>query len=225
MASDLAQLIDHTLLKPEATAADVERVCAEAVRYGFKAVCLNPYWVSRAAGVLAETGVTLCSVADFPFGASRVDVKAGEAARAVADGAGEIDMVVNLGALRSGDLAALDADVRAVRAATQGVLKVIVEASALTEDELVTATEIAAGAGADFVKTSTGYHPSGGARLADLRLIKETIEKTGRADTVSIKASGGIRDLAFARELLDAGATRLGLSSGVALVEQERQHA
>ena len=225
MASDLALLIDHTLLKPEATAADVERVCAEAVRYGFKAVCLNPYWVSTAAGLLAETGVALCAVTGFPFGASRVDVKADEAARAVADGAGEIDMVINLGALRSGDLATVDAEIRAVRAAAHGVLKVIVEASALPVDELVRATEIAAGAGADFVKTSTGYHPCGGARLPDVRLIKETIEATGRAGTVSIKASGGIRDLAFARELVGAGATRLGLSSGVALVEQEEQHA
>jgi deoxyribose-phosphate aldolase len=211
-------MIDHTLLRPDAVAPDVERLCEVAAGYRFKAVCVNPYWVRLSRRLLADSPVLVCSVVGFPFGAARAEVTATEAARAVDDGAHEIDMVLNLGALRGGDLAAAEAGVSAVRAATEGrVLKVILEAAALTPDELARAVELAADAGADLVKTSTGYHPAGGARVADVALMHSTL--AGRP--VGIKASGGVRSREFALELVDAGATRLGASASVALVTAE----
>jgi deoxyribose-phosphate aldolase len=218
MAPAIGPLIEHTLLKPEATAADIERLCAEAVQYRFKAVCINPYWVSRAARVLANSKVALCTVAGFPFGATHSRIKSAEAELALSEGADEVDMVLNLGAVRGGDFDAAEADILAVREVTAGhLLKVIVEATALSEAELVRVVEVAAGAGADLIKTSTGYHPTGGARVADVELIKKTLNGA----PIGIKASGGIREHAFAVQLIQAGATRLGASSGISLIAEE----
>ena len=218
MPSVLGPMIDHTLLKPEATAADIERLCSEAVHHELNAVCVNPYWAGHAAGILGRSNVTVCTVVGFPFGATRAETKRAEATTALADGAGEIDMVVNLGAVKSGDLATAGADIRAVRDATTGaVLKVIVEATALSEPELTRVVGIVAAEGADFVKTSTGYHPTGGARIADVELIRTALDGA----PLGIKASGGIRSYEFATALIDAGATRLGTSSSIALLTEE----
>ncbi|WP_245645773.1 deoxyribose-phosphate aldolase [Pseudonocardia acaciae] len=211
-------MIDHTLLKPEATAADIERLCAEAIQYELKAVCVNPYWASHAAATLTGSTVALCTVVGFPFGASRSTIKSAEATQARAEGATEIDMVVNLGAVKGGDFDTAESDIRAVRDATEGAtLKVIIEATALTEQELTRLVGIVAAAGADFVKTSTGYHPTGGARLTDVTLIRKAL---GNAP-LGIKASGGIRTYAFATDLIAAGATRLGASASIALINEE----
>lgn len=215
MPADLAPFIEHTLLAPDASADRIDRLCAEAVEYGLHAVCVNPYWVRRAAGAVAGSRVAVCAVAGFPFGASPGEVKAREAALAVAEGAGEVDMVVNLGAVKSGDPDTVRADIASVRAAVEAaVLKVIIEAAALTPSELTQVVGLASEAGADFVKTSTGYHPAGGARVADVAAMRAA--RAGRP--LGIKASGGVRTVGFARELIAAGATRLGTSSGVALV-------
>lgn len=218
MSSVLGPMIDHTLLKPEATAADIERLCSEAVQHELNAVCVNPYWVGRAAGILGRSDVTLCSVVGFPFGATRAETKRAEATTALADGANEIDMVLNLGAVKSGDFATAEADIRAVRDATTGkILKVIIEATALSELELTRVVGIVAAKGVDFVKTSTGYHPTGGARISDVELIRKALDGA----PLGIKASGGIRSYDFATALIDAGATRLGTSSSIALLKEE----
>ncbi len=211
--TDLARLIDHTLLRPDATAADVAATCAEARQYGFAMVCLNPVWVAHAAGLLVGSPVGVCSVIGFPFGASRPDIKAAEAAAARADGAREIDMVILLGALKGGDRDAARADIAAVRAAISGAtLKVIIE-TAMLDDHLKTlACEIAVAAGADFVKTSTGYG-GGGATLHDVALMRRIV-----GPSIGVKASGGIRDRATAEAMVAAGATRLGCSASVAIV-------
>ena len=215
MPGDLAPFIEHTLLKPDACAVEVDRLCAEAVQHRLHAVCVNPFWVGRAVSVVDGSSVAVCSVVGFPFGASHGEIKAAEAARAVSEGATEIDMVVNLGAVKSDDPAAVTADIGAVRAsAPAAVLKVIIEAAALTAAELSLVVGLSADAGADFVKTSTGYHPAGGATVADVSAMRAAL--AGRA--LGIKASGGVRTVEFARELVAAGATRLGTSSGVALV-------
>jgi deoxyribose-phosphate aldolase len=215
MPADLARFIEHTLLKPDATVAEIDRLCSEAVEHGLRAVCVNPYWVRRAASMVDGSSVAVCVVAGFPFGASCGEVKAAEAALAVSEGAAEVDMVVNLGAVKSGDPAAVEADIEAVRASVRGaVLKVIIEAAALTGPELALVVGLAAAAGADLVKTSTGYHPAGGATLAQVSAMRAAL--AGRP--LGIKASGGVRTVEFARELIAAGATRLGTSSGVALV-------
>lgn len=211
--ADLARLIDHTLLRPDAGQAAVRRLCAEARAHGFAAVCLNPVQVALAAGELAGCAVRTCSVVGFPFGAAPARVKAFEAAQAVADGAAEVDMVIDLGALQDGRLAAVRADIAAVRAACPGaVLKVIIETCLLDDAQKETACRIAAAAGADFVKTSTGYG-GGGATVADVALMRRVV---GAA--LGVKASGGIRDFATARVMVEAGATRIGTSSGVAIV-------
>ncbi len=207
--AQLAPLIDHTILRPDATEAQVRRYCDEARRYGFHSVCVNPVNVH----VVAAAGVTACSVVGFPFGASRSLIKAAEAAQAVAEGATEIDMVLALGALKQGDHAAVASDIVAVRRATDGVLlKVIIEACLLDDSEKATACRLAVEAGADFVKTSTGYS-SGGATLADVTLMRGVV-----GERVGVKASGGIRDFATAAAMVAAGATRLGVSAGVAIV-------
>ena len=211
--TDLARLIDHTLLRPDATAADIAATCAEARQYGFATVCVNPVWVRHAAESLAGSAVGVCSVVGFPFGASRPDIKAAEATAARADGAREIDMVIALGALKGGDRDAARADVAAVRAAIPGVvLKVIIE-TAMLDDHLKTlACEVAVAAGADFVKTSTGYG-GGGATLHDVALMRRIV-----GPSIGVKASGGIRDRATAEAMVAAGATRLGCSASVAIV-------
>ncbi|HHV22148.1 MAG TPA: deoxyribose-phosphate aldolase [Propionibacterium sp.] len=209
--AELAQFIDHTLLKPEATVADVRALAAEAVELGAFSICISPSMLSAAAlgGAPLELGeVRIATVCGFPSGKHVPDVKAAEAARAVADGAHEVDMVIDVGALREGRLDLVTAEIRAVREATSGaLLKVIIEAAALTDDQIVAACHAAEEAMADFVKTSTGFHPAGGASLEAVRLMRETV-----GDRLGVKASGGIRDYATALAMIDAGASRLGLS-------------
>lgn len=214
--SQLAALIDHTLLKPEATAAQIEQLCAEAVRYGFAAVCVNPAYVKLAVRLLRRSSIPVCTVAGFPLGATLPEVKAYEAARALELGAREIDMVLNVGALRSGDEATVARDIRAVAKAVKaggGLLKIILETALLTDDQKRAACRIAKKCGADFVKTSTGF-AGGGATVADVALMRQTV-----GPKLGVKAAGGIRSLADAQALIAAGANRLGTSAGVALME------
>jgi deoxyribose-phosphate aldolase len=216
-AGVVARLIDHTLLKPDATPEPVRRLCAEARANCFAAVCVNPVWVALAAGELAGSEVVVASVAGFPLGASLPGVKAAEAARAIADGAREVDMVVNVGALKAARHAAVEEDVRGVAdtcRATGALLKVIIEAALLDDEEKVRACAIAKLAGAAFVKTSTGFGP-GGATAADVALMRRTV-----GAGVGVKAAGGIRDWASAKAMIAAGASRIGTSSGVRIVEE-----
>ena len=216
-APTLAGLIDHTLLDPLASASGVEQLCLEAVEWGIGHVCVSPTRVRQAATVLAGTPVAVCSVVGFPSGAHLAEAKASEAGQACADGATEVDMVVSLGAVVDGDWAAVEADVAAVVGAVEPgtAVKVILETSALQPDQARRAAEHAIAAGASWVKTSTGYHPSGGATVEAVRLLHEVA--AGRA---RVKASGGIRTLADATALVDAGAARLGTSRGVALLRE-----
>jgi len=214
-AAEMAKYIDHTLLKPEATIDALAKLCAEAIAYGFKAVCVNSGHVAYIAGKLQGTAVAACSVVGFPLGAMQARAKAFEAENAVAEGATEIDMVLNVGALKDGDRKTVEADIRAVRraAASPIVLKVIIETCLLTAEEKVQACKIAKNVGADFVKTSTGFS-SGGATLEDVALMRETV---GRQ--MGVKASGGIKDWPTAAAMIRAGANRIGTSSGIAIVE------
>ncbi len=218
-ARAVARLIDHTLLKPEATPDQVRALCADARRHGFAAVCVNPVRVALAARELAGSAVAVASVAGFPLGASLPEVKSSEAARAIADGAREVDMVMDIGALKAGELVAVEADVRAVADAcrvTGALLKVIIEAALLTDEEKVRACAVARLAGAHFVKTSTGFGP-GGASVADVALMRRTV-----GNGVGVKAAGGIRDWATARAMIAAGASRIGTSNGVKIVDEVR---
>ncbi len=213
----VASMIDHTLLKPEATRLEIERLCTEAAQFGFATVCVNPAWVAVAAGRLAGTPVRVCSVVGFPLGATIADVKEYETRRAIFDGAREIDMVINLGALKSGDLRTVERDIEAVTRPCRecGVLsKVIIEAALLTDDEKISACTIAKAAGADYVKTSTGFGP-GGATAADVALMRRVVG----AD-MGVKAAGGVRDLEALKAMVAAGATRVGASAGVQIVQQ-----
>jgi deoxyribose-phosphate aldolase len=215
--SDVAALIDHTLLKPEATRPAVEALCAEAVEYGFAAVCVNPVWVRLSASRLDGTGIPVCSVVAFPLGATSPDAKAFEARRAIVDGAREIDMVMNIGALKGGDFRLVAHDISAVVVPCRdaGVLtKVILEASLLTDEEKRAACDLARESGADYVKTSTGFGP-GGATVGDVALMRRAV-----GPGMGVKASGGIRDLAAVRALVAAGATRIGTSAGVRIVAE-----
>jgi deoxyribose-phosphate aldolase len=216
-ASALAALIDHTILKPEATPSDVRRLCTEAREHRFAAVCVNPVWVRLCSHELAGSDTLVATVAGFPLGASRGDVKANEAAQAIGDGAREVDMVLNVGALKAGDLRLVDLDVRAVAdacGALGAVLKVIIEAALLTDQEKVAACAISKLAGATFVKTSTGFGP-GGATAADVALMRAAV-----GDGIGVKAAGGIRDWAAARAMVAAGASRIGTSSGVKILAE-----
>lgn len=213
-SADLARTIDHTLLKPDATAAQIDRLCDEARAHDFAAVCVNPCWVARCAARLRGSRVAVCTVIGFPLGANETTVKAEEARRALAAGAAEVDMVVNLGALKGGDQAAVQDDIAAVRAAAAGAtLKVIIETALLTDAEKTTVCRLAVAAGADFVKTSTGF-AAGGATAADVALMRAAV-----GPECGVKASGGIRDRAAALAMLAAGADRLGTSAGVAIVQ------
>ncbi len=210
--ASLASRIDHTLLAPAATAADVERFCAEALELGFATVCVNPVWVSRCVARLTGSPVLVCTVTGFPLGAHLSEIKALEARRAVEQGASEVDMMAWLGALRAGDHAAVERDIAAVvGAAGPARVKVILETACLEHDEKVTGARLAVAAGAAFVKTSSGF--SGGATVEDVRLLRATV-----GPAVGVKASGGIRTRDQALALLAAGATRLGTSAGVAIV-------
>lgn len=210
-------LIDHTLLKPEATEGDVRRLCEEAAHFGFAAVCVNPYWVSTAAERLGGPQVRVCTVIGFPLGANRTAIKLAEAREALADGARELDMVINVGALRSVQYAAVSEEIEALAGlAHEGgaMLKVILETCLLTQEEKVAAAKAAAGARADFVKTSTGFS-TGGATIEDVRLLRETV-----GNGLGVKASGGVRTWAALQEMVRAGATRIGTSSGVSILRE-----
>jgi deoxyribose-phosphate aldolase len=211
----MAKYIDHTLLKPEATIDMLNTLCAEAISYGFKAVCINSAYVADVVGQLHGTGVDVCTVVGFPLGAMHMRAKAFEAENALADGAQELDMVINVGALKSGDLKTVEADIKAVRrvAASPAILKVIIETCLLAEAEKIKACEIVKHAGADFVKTSTGFS-IGGATVEDVILMRRIV-----GHEMGVKASGGIKDYATAIAMLKAGANRLGVSAGIAIVE------
>jgi len=210
-------MIDHTLLKPEATKDQIVKLCEEAVEFGFASVCINPTYVSLAADLLRNTPVKVCTVVGFPLGASTPLVKAVEARDAIAAGAREIDMVINIGALKSGDDDLVGRDIRAVVEAARGraLVKVILETALLTDDQKVKACLIAKAEGADFVKTSTGFGP-GGATVEDVRLMRKVVGKE-----MGVKASGGIRNLESARKMIEAGASRIGASASVAIVKGE----
>jgi deoxyribose-phosphate aldolase len=215
----LAAFIDHTLLKPEATAADVDKLCDEALEYHFAAVCVNSVWVPRCAARLKGSKVAVATVAGFPLGANLSEVKAEEASRAVGAGAVEVDMVVNVGALRAGEKQVAADDIWAVVAATRranpaAIVKVILETAALTDEQIILGCRCAAEAQAEFVKTSTGFHPAGGATEHHVRLLHK------HASPIRVKASGGIRDLPTALAMIQAGASRLGMSAGAAVVKE-----
>ncbi|UKA51160.1 deoxyribose-phosphate aldolase [Arthrobacter sp. FW305-123] len=217
--ANIASYIDHTLLKPEASEADVLKVCAEAVEYKFKSVCVNPVWVKTVTKALKGSGVLTCSVIGFPLGATPSDVKAFEARGAVLDGADEIDMVINMASARANDKGALVDDIRAVSEvvhAGEAILKVIIETSMLSDEQKVIACQAAVEAGADFVKTSTGFN-GGGATVEDVALMRKTV-----GPDLGVKASGGVRSLADAQAMIAAGATRIGASSGIAIVKGEQ---
>ena len=208
------KLFDHTILKADATRKDVIRVCDEAMAYSFCSVCVNSYYVPYVANLLHGSDVKICSVVGFPLGAMSTRAKALEAKIAVMDGADEIDMVINVGALKDKDYSVVLEDIKAVKEACgENVLKVIIETCLLTDDEKVKACELAKEAGADFVKTSTGFS-SAGAKVEDVRLMRETV-----GPDMGVKASGGIHDKEFAKELVDAGANRLGTSATIEIVE------
>ena len=212
--SALAKMIDHTLLKPEATNSDVIALCSEAVELGTFSVCVSPTFVSLAAANVSN-GVKVATVCGFPSGKHEAEIKAAEAKLSVAQGANEVDMVIDVGRAIMGDWHYLEAEVSAVRSATTGaLLKVILETAALTDEQIAKACIRCESAGADFVKTATGFHPAGGADVRAIQIMHETVG--GR---LGIKASGGIRDIEFATELINAGATRLGLSSSRAILD------
>ena len=211
-------MIDHSLLKPEVTRQEIRSVCAEGKKYGFSTVCVNPVWVSLCVDLLKESPVKICTVSGFPLGANRPEVKAKEAGIAIKDGADEIDMVANIGALKSGDFKLVEEDIKAVRNAMgdEKILKVIIETAVLADEEKIKATQIVMDCGADFVKTSTGFgYP--GAMVGDVRLLKKVV-----GDRIEIKASGGIREYATALKLIQAGASRIGTSSGVQILQQSK---
>jgi len=221
-AKDWTGLIDHTLLKPEASDEDIKRLCEEAARYRFASVCVNPTWVRAAACNLQGTGVPVCTVIGFPLGANLPDVKAYEARRAIFDGAREVDMVVNIGALKSGDDCLVEHDIRSVAQAAHeynAICKVIIETALLTDDEKVRACIAAKNAGADFVKTSTGFS-KGGATVADVALMRRTV-----GSELGVKASGGVKGLEDARKMVEAGATRIGASVGVKIAQEAASSA
>ena len=212
---DMARYIDHTLLKPDATAAEIDQLCREAEQYHFASVCINPTWVKRAAENLRGSSVPVCTVIGFPLGANTPEIKAMEARRALRDGAREVDMVLNIGALKSGfyDLVRTDIE-KVVDAAHDGgaLCKVILETALLTDEEKVIASSLAKQARADFVKTSTGFGP-GGATVYDVALMRETV-----GPEMGVKASGGVRTADDAEDMIAAGATRIGASAGIEIV-------
>ncbi len=213
---EVAKYIDSTLLKPDATEPEIVRICEDARKHGFAAVCVNPYWAELVSAQLEGSDVATCVVIGFPLGATAWEVKVVEAAYALQRGARELDMVMNIGALKSGHLDIVERDIAAVVsvAAERALVKVILECCLLTDGEKVEAANLALAAGADFVKTSTGFS-SGGATVEDVKLLKETV-----GERAGVKASGGIRDLWSALSMLEAGADRIGTSAGVAIVTE-----
>ena len=216
-AHDWASLVDHTLLKPEASESDIKKLCVEAAEYGFASVCVNPTWVKKAAEFLRGSSVPVCTVIGFPLGATLSDVKAFETRRSIFNGAGEVDMVINIGALKSGDDCKVEDDIRQVVEAAHenGVLcKVIIETALLTDEEKVQACLAAKNAGADFVKTSTGF-AKGGATAADVALMRRVV-----GSGLGVKASGGVKGIEDAKAMVEAGATRIGASVGVKIAQE-----
>ncbi len=213
----VASLIDHTLLKPEATEEDVLRLCGEAREFGFASVCVNPHWVRLTAQGLAGSGVRVATVVGFPLGANEVRTKIAEAKSALSKGAKELDMVQNIGALRSGNFELVQkevAEAAALAHVSGALLKVILETCLLTDEQKITSCRLAAEAGADFVKTSTGFSTAG-ATVEDIRLMRQIV-----GDRIGVKASGGVRTLAALRQMVAAGANRIGTSSGVQIVRE-----
>jgi deoxyribose-phosphate aldolase len=219
MDHSLASMIDHTLLRPDASATEIDRLCCEALEQRFAAVCVNGTWVRRCAEKLAGSGIAVCAAVGFPLGAMVSEAKAFEARRAIEDGATEIDMVMNIGALKSGEHEFVRREIAEIAQLCHqsgAQLKLILETALLTDPEKVAACELARDAGADFVKTSTGFS-KGGATVHDVALMRRTV-----GPTMGVKASGGVRDEQGARALLEAGATRLGASASVAIVSGAR---
>lgn len=218
--SSYAQYIDHTLLKPEATPEDIVKLCSEAREYSFKTVCVNSCYVSLCASELAGSGVDVCSVIGFPLGTMESAAKAFEAMRAIELGAAEVDMVINVGLLKAGDLEGVKNDIEIVsKACGKAGLKVILETGQLTDDEKKIICEMCKEIGVAFVKTSTGFG-HGGATVEDVRLMRSVV-----GQSCGVKASGGVRDASDAKAMIDAGATRLGASSGVAIVTGETSNS
>ncbi|MCC6162790.1 MAG: deoxyribose-phosphate aldolase [Acidobacteria bacterium] len=218
-AGTVAGLIDHTLLKADATQAEIETLCAEARAHGFATVCLNPTWITLAARLLHGSPVGVCTVVGFPLGATTPDVKQYETRRAIFDGVTEVDTVINIGALKSGDVRTVQLDIDAVVDACRAagvVSKVIIETALLTDEEKVTACTLAKAAGATFVKTSTGFARAG-ATPADVALMRRVV-----GAEMGVKAAGGVRDLSGAQEMVKAGATRIGASAGVKIVQESK---
>lgn len=212
---NINKMIDHTLLKPEATKEMIENLCKEAKEYDFKSVCVNPYWVSTAYEELRDSDVLVCTVVGFPLGATTKETKFFETDFAVQEGADEIDMVINVGALKSKQYDVVLEDIKSVVQAANGrTVKVIIETCLLSDEEKVKACELSMEAGANFVKTSTGFSTAG-AKVEDVELMKRIV-----GDNLEVKASGGIRDLDTALKMIEAGATRLGVSAGVQIVKE-----
>ena len=220
--AELAKMIDHTILKANATQSDIEKLCEEAKKYNFASVCVNPYWVPLASDLLKNSTVKVCTVIGFPLGATSSESKASETEIAILQGADEVDMVINVGAMKNNQTDIVEKDIFSVvnsarqtgKAQNKNItVKVILETCYLTKDEIKNACLCAKNAGADFVKTSTGFG-TGGATVEDVKLMKETL-----GSSMEVKASGGIRDYETAIKMIEAGATRLGTSSGIAIVE------
>lgn len=214
LAKTIAKMIDHTLLKADATKEQIEKICTEAKEYIFASVCVNPTWVKFSAELLKDSEVKVCTVIGFPLGASTPETKAFETKNAIENGATEVDMVINIGALKDKDNELVERDIRAVVDVAKGkaLTKVIIESCLLTEEEKVRACELSVKAGADFVKTSTGFS-SGGATAEDIKLMRKTV-----GPNIGVKASGGVRSAEDAAKMIEAGATRVGASSGAAIV-------
>jgi deoxyribose-phosphate aldolase len=215
---ELAGLIDHTLLKPYSSEDDIKRICQEAIEYGFWSVCVNPNYVSLASQYVKNSSVKVCSVLDFPFGANTLEVKIHEAKKSIQDGANELDMVINLGALRSGKYDIVKNEIEKVveqgKSQRNTIIKVIIETGLLTEKEKILACELVKKSEADFVKTSTGFNAPG-ATVTDVELLRKIV-----GPDFGVKASGGIRTLNDALKLIEAGANRIGTSSGVAIIKE-----
>jgi deoxyribose-phosphate aldolase len=218
MPEEIAQLIDHTLLKADATKEQIQTLCEEAKEYKFASVCIHPAWVNFASQLLTGTSVKVCTVIGFPLGASTSDVKAFETEDAIRNGATEIDMVINIGALKDRDLDKVEKDIAAVvkTASKNAIVKVIIETCLLTNEEKELACDIAVKAGAHFVKTSTGF-ATGGATIQDIQQMRKTV-----GPKIGVKASGGIRTLEDAKQMIEAGASRIGASAGVKIVNEAR---
>ncbi|WP_350299512.1 deoxyribose-phosphate aldolase [Peribacillus frigoritolerans] len=215
MSQNVAGLIDHTLLKADATKEQIKVLCEEAREYNFASVCVNPTWVKYASELLEGSEVKVCTVIGFPLGATTPETKAFETKDAISNGAHEVDMVINIGALKDKDDELVERDIRAVVAASTGkaLSKVIIETSLLTDEEKVRACELALKAGADYVKTSTGFS-TGGATVEDITLMRKTV-----GPDIGVKASGGVRNTSDAQKVIEAGATRIGASAGVSIVK------